>query len=208
VSASPSDRIRDARDDAERSTRRLRRAGGARVRIPDGPLRDAAVLVPFVRGAGGLLRLVLVRRSNHGIHGGQLAFPGGVVEPGDASLRTAALREAQEEVGLEPSAVEILADLPTIDTRVSGFRIHPFLARVSGPTIWRPDPTEIAEVIEAPVEDLLRPEAHGESWERLPEWPDPVRIAFYRVGQHRLWGASYHIVRPLLQRVVAGDWPL
>lgn len=172
------------------------------------PRRDAAVLVPFFRDAEGALRMVLVRRASGGVHGGQLAFPGGGVEPGDASRAAAALREAEEEIGLPPGHAEVLAALPTVDTVVSGFLIHPFLARVRRPAAWRPDPAEVAEVLEPRVDDLLVPGAHGESLERFPQWPDPVRIGFYRVGEHRLWGATYRIVQPLLPRVAAGDWPL
>jgi 8-oxo-dGTP pyrophosphatase MutT (NUDIX family) len=174
----------------------------------DPPLRDAAVLVPFLRDAEGALRMVVIRRSDHGIHGGQLAFPGGAVEATDASMRAAALRETEEEIGLDPARVEILADLPEVETRVTGYRIHPFLARARRPPAWRPDAGEIAEVIEVRVADLLDPGAHDHAWERFSNRPDPVRIAFYRVGGHRLWGASYRIVRPLLPRVAAGEWPL
>lgn len=180
----------------------------SRAPVPDGPLRDAAVLVPFLRDAAGDLRMVLVRRSDHGIHGGQIAYPGGVVEPGDATPRDAALREAEEEIGLDRAAVRVLAELPAVETRVSGFLIRPFLARVERPARWRPDPVEVAEILEPRVDDLMRPEAHGETWERFSEWPDPVRIGFYRLGTHRLWGASYRIARPLLPRVAAGEWPI
>ena len=58
------------------------------------------------------------------------------------------------------------------------------------------------------VSDLLRPGVHGESVERFPNWPEPVTIAFYRIGEHRLWGATYRILAPLLPRIAAGEWPL
>src|SRR3954466_720202 len=94
------------------------------------PLRDAGVLVPLYRDPAGDVRLIMIRRTEGGLHGGQLAFPGGVRDPGDASLRDTALREAEEEIGLDPDRVEVLAELPVMETRITGYRITPFLARV------------------------------------------------------------------------------
>ena len=167
---------------------------------------EAAVLIPLFRDAAGELRLVLVRRGEGGAHGGQLAFPGGKPDPGDGSLLATALREAHEEVGLDPASVEVLAELEPFETRVSGFRITPFLARIVPPPRWNPAPEEIAEVIEVPVAGLARPDSHGESLERFPESAEPVLIPFYRVGSHRLWGATYRILHPLVPRLLAGEW--
>jgi 8-oxo-dGTP pyrophosphatase MutT (NUDIX family) len=168
--------------------------------------RRAAVLVPVLRDAEGELRLVVIRRADHGVHGGQLAFPGGKVDSDDASPLAAALREAREEIGLDPSDVEILAVLSEIETRSSGFAISPFLARVRRPGSWQPDPAEVAEVIEARLKDLTRPEGQGESLESWPGSPEPHRIRYYRVGSHRLWGATYRILEPLVPRLLAGEW--
>jgi 8-oxo-dGTP pyrophosphatase MutT (NUDIX family) len=174
---------------------------------PPGPsLLEAAVLVPVFRDSGGALRLVLVRRAEVGIHGGQLAFPGGKRDPGDGSSLATALREAHEEIGLAPGSVTVLATLPVVEVRVTGYRIAPFLARVVTPPAWCPAADEVAEVLEARVADLARPEAQGESLERIPGWSEPVLIRYYRIGPHRLWGASYRIVEPLLPRLLAGEW--
>jgi 8-oxo-dGTP pyrophosphatase MutT (NUDIX family) len=97
----------------------------------------AAVLVPVFRDADGELRLVLVVRGARGVHGGQLAFPGGKQEPQDDSPLETALREADEEIGLAREDVEFVAGLEPVDTRTTGFRVHPFLARVHGPRRWR-----------------------------------------------------------------------
>jgi hypothetical protein len=105
-----------------------------------------------------------------------------------------------------PRRVEVLAELPVLETRTTNFRIAPFLARVTPPERWSPAPAEVAEVIEVKVADLVRPEAHGESVERFPTWPEPRTIGFYRVGPHRLWGATYRILQPLLPRLAAGEW--
>lgn len=169
-------------------------------------LQDAAVLVPVYDAPAGP-RMVFIRRSDHGIHGGQIAFPGGKREPGDPSLEAAALREAAEEIGLEPALAEILSALPPLTTFSSRFRIHPFLARVR-PATWRLQQAEVAEVLDVPVADLARPDLAGETYERFAGHDAPVRIEYLRVGGHRLWGATYRIVRPLVPRLLAGEWRL
>jgi 8-oxo-dGTP pyrophosphatase MutT (NUDIX family) len=90
---------------------------------PPTTLRESAVLIPVFRNAAGEATLVLVRRGSHGVHGGQLAFPGGKREPTDASLLATALRETEEEIGLPATAIEVLAALPPVQTRTSGFHI-------------------------------------------------------------------------------------
>ena len=176
--------------------------------VPERARIESAVLVPLYRDGAGALRLVVIRRAPGGIHGGQLGFPGGKPEPGDASPFATALREAEEEIGLPHSAVTRLADLPAVFTQATGYNIDPFLARIVRPPRWRLDPREVDEVLEPSLDELARPEAHGESLERLPRSDEPVRIAFYRIGPHRLWGASYRILHPLLPRLRAGEWAL
>jgi 8-oxo-dGTP pyrophosphatase MutT (NUDIX family) len=175
--------------------------------VPDAP-RQAAVLVPVFRDAAGDPRVVLVRRAEGGVHGGQLAFPGGMREPGDVSALDAALREAHEEIGLEPAAVQVLATLPIFETLTTGYRIEPFLARIARPAAWRPAPAEVAEVLEVRLADLARPEAHGETLKSFSDWPEPRRVPFLRVGPLELWGASYRILRPLVPRLLAGEWEI
>jgi 8-oxo-dGTP pyrophosphatase MutT (NUDIX family) len=169
-------------------------------------MQDAAVLVPVFRGGDGRLTMLIVRRTNFGVHGGQLAFPGGKPDDGDASMLETALRETREEVGIEEAAVEVLAELPVIETVTTGYRIYPFLGRIEPADDWWFDRREIAEVIEVAVEDIARPDAFGQSIETFPQYPDPIRIAYYRVGPHKLWGATYRIVAPLLPRLLAGEW--
>jgi 8-oxo-dGTP pyrophosphatase MutT (NUDIX family) len=175
---------------------------------PESEPRDAAVLVPVYRDVSGDARVVLVRRAEGGPHGGQLAFPGGARETGDASLLDTALREAEEEIGLERAAVTVLAELEPVNTRVSGYLVTPYLARIRRPERWRVDPLEVAEVLEPRLADLARPETHGEAMESFSGWLAPVKIGFFRVGPHRLWGASYRMFRPLLPRLLAGEWEI
>lgn len=168
--------------------------------------RRAAVLVPVFRDLRGELRVVLIHRAPGGIHGDQIAFPGGGAEPQDASLLATALRESEEEIGLDPSTVELLETLPVLMTRVTGFSIAPFLGRIVRPERWIPHPREIADVIEPLVSELADPAAHDEM--TLPYGPggSSRRFPFIHVAGHRLWGASYRILEPVLPRLLAGEW--
>src|SRR5207244_8562733 len=105
-----------------------------------------AVLAPLYRDADGRLRLVFIRRSPFGVHGGQIAFPGGRREPEDPDLLTTALREAEEEIGLDRTSVEVLATLPVIETIATGFRVAPFLGRLIGLHTWRRPAPETDEI--------------------------------------------------------------
>lgn len=171
-------------------------------------MRDAAILVPVYRGADGELHVVLIRRSEAGVHGGQLAFPGGKRDPADGSILDTALREGREEIGLDAERLEILATLPAVETRTTGFRVYPFLARVTAPRPWRPCAREIAEIIDLRLSELTRPDAHGIAIEQFPTWPAPQEVPFYRVGAYRLWGFSYRVLHPLMPRLLAGEWQI
>jgi 8-oxo-dGTP pyrophosphatase MutT (NUDIX family) len=178
------------------------------VRTTQKPRIDAAVLVPLYRDGQGEIQLVLIRRSQGGIHGGQLAFPGGKRDAGDPSMLAAALREVREEIGIGAERIDVLADLPVAETRSSGYLIYPFLARIVPPGAWRRNEREIAEIIAVRLADLARPEARGEALEQPPGGSEARRIPFLRVGTHRLWGASYRILHPLVPRLLAGEWTI
>jgi 8-oxo-dGTP pyrophosphatase MutT (NUDIX family) len=170
--------------------------------------RAAAVLVPVFRGARGQIRVVLIRRAESGTHAGQIAFPGGRRDPDDPGPVETALREAHEEIGLEPTRVEVLARLPEIVTNSTGYAIAPVLGRIDPPERWRPDSHEVAEVIEVDVADLARADAGGEALDLLAGWTPPYPMPFYRIGSHRLWGATYRILHPLIPRLLAGEWSI
>jgi 8-oxo-dGTP pyrophosphatase MutT (NUDIX family) len=171
-------------------------------------MREAAVLVPVYRAQDGELVVVLVRRAQGGAHGGHLALPGGQRDPSDADLAATALREANEELGLASGQVELLAALAVVETQTTGFRIAPFLARVTVLVPWRPQEGEIAEVVELPVAELARPEVRAEEVRAFPTWPAPRRIRLWRVGGHEVWGVTYRILEPLVPRLLGGEWPL
>ena len=170
---------------------------------------DAAVLVPVFRGPAGVLHLVMIRRTAVGVHGGQLAFPGGRLEPEDGgSMLETALRETKEEIGLERHRIKILEALPRVDTVSTSYRIHPFLSEIEHPGKWRKEPAEVDEVLEVRIDDLPHPDAYQLGTVQVPNWTGPRQIAFYQVGRDKLWGASFRIVRQLLPRLRSNEWAI
>ena len=170
-------------------------------------LRTAAVLLPVYRDADGELRVVLVVRADDGgMHGGQLGLPGGKPEAGDADLLATALREAEEEVGLPRETVEIVAELPPLDTQRTGWRVHPFVARVPADTPWRMQETEIVGILTPSARALADPDARG----RLPfsslRFPQPLIVDGIDVDGHVLWGMTLRMLDDALPRLLAGEW--
>jgi 8-oxo-dGTP pyrophosphatase MutT (NUDIX family) len=117
------------------------------------------VLMPLVMRADGL-HMLLTRRTEHlRDHAGQISFPGGRSEPGDADAAATALREAEEEVGLDPALAEVIGSLPTYTT-VTGFVVTPVLALVQPALTLRLDRFEVAEAFEVPLPFLMNPAHH------------------------------------------------
>ena len=115
---------------------------------------EAAVLVPVVNRAAGPQLLLTQRTAHLDDHAGQISFPGGRVEAGDASREDTALRETEEEIGLARGAVALLGRLPNYEIP-SGFRITPVVGWIEPPLVLKPDPFEVAAVFEAPLDYFL-----------------------------------------------------
>ena len=115
--------------------------------------KDAAVLVPLYRDP--LTAVFTERRADLPHHAGEISFPGGTQDEPDEDLRVTALREAEEEIGLPPSAVEIVGALPPVGTFVTGYRIFPFVGTIERGHVWRPAEAEVAEVLEFGLSDLV-----------------------------------------------------
>ncbi len=130
-----------------------------RFRLFDTPPRPAAVLVPIVDHRDGPA-VLLTRRTEHlSDHAGQIAFPGGRVEPADESVVHTALRETDEEIGLAPARVEVIGTLPDYLTG-TGYRIAPVVGLIEPGFTLRLDPFEVAEVFEVPLAFLMDPANH------------------------------------------------
>ena len=126
---------------------------------PQDNLTPAAVLVPLVDRPSGLTVLLTQRTAHLNDHAGQISFPGGRVEPDDPSHQAAALREAEEEVGLPPSHVEVIGTLDYYIVR-SGYRVTPVVGFVNPPFEVKPDPFEVAEVFEVPLSFVINTDNH------------------------------------------------
>ena len=158
-------------------------------KVEPGRRRAAGVLVPFFNRDERLQVLFIRRTDRVPTHKRQVAFPGGAAEPEDDSLLDTALREASEEVGIEPTAVTVLGPLQAFDTRVSDFVISPFCGYLPGPDpAFRPTDFEVEEVLEVPLDQLRDPETRH--WGLVPGFNLPIPLTYYKVGEAIIWGAS------------------
>lgn len=160
---------------------------------------QAAVLVPLFLSDGELHAVFTRRRDDLRRHAGEISFPGGRRDAADADLLATALREAEEEVGLPASEVEIVGALQPTPTIATGYAVYPFVGVISAGFAWTPSPTEVAEVIELPFSALRA----GYARRRLASRALPIRTDTYLVGQHLIWGATARIVADLFDRLVA-----
>jgi 8-oxo-dGTP pyrophosphatase MutT (NUDIX family) len=168
---------------------------------------DAAVLIPVYRSLDDELHIVMILRNPGGVHGGQIGFPGGKYDSADdETMLDTALREAREELGLAVAKEDVLAELPMEQTRTTGYRVFPYVARIAVPRQWRIAEREVAEVVDVKLRDLTRIGAHDKMIDRFPTWPKAEQVSFYQIGPHRLWGLSYRILQPVIPRLLAGEW--
>lgn len=161
--------------------------------------KTAAVLIPIFQYPEEL-KVLFTRRTAHlRHHSGQVAFPGGGVEPRDASLEETALRETREEIGLDPARVEVIGRLHDYHARVSGYRITPVVGVVTLPVELVPDPNEVDEIFEVPLEFLLDPTNHAQELRETQSGRRNVSVIEY--DGHRIWGATAAIVIELCRRL-------
>jgi len=160
---------------------------------------DAAVLLALYGWPEEPGLIFTERRADLRRHAGEISFPGGRRDPIDADLATTALREAQEEIALEPSRVELTGALPPVSTFVTGYRVYPFVGLVAHPAELglEPNPAEVETVLTFSLEVL------GEGYEmrRLVRRGVPIRTPTYEVEGQLIWGATARILGDLLARL-------
>lgn len=161
--------------------------------------RAAAVLVPVFED-GGEARVILTKRPDTlPSHQGEIAFPGGKAE-GDESLLEAALREANEEIGLVPAEVEVVAELDGLATVASRFSIAPFVGVLAARPVLHPHPAEVADVLEVPLSELLADGVFRE--ERWDLWESDRSVYFFDLPGETVWGATARILTAFLTHLV------
>ena len=179
-------------------------------RFPDG-LRDAAALV-LIYPVGGDAHLPLtVRAPDLRQHTGQVSLPGGRVDAGE-SIESAALREAAEEIAVEPSTVRVLGQLTPLHIPVSGFLLHPVVAVAGVRPDFRRAEREVARIIEAPMSLLSDPAiVREERWQREREGAmTPVDVPFFAIDGEKVWGATAMVLAEFLavwRGIAAGPGP-
>ena len=160
--------------------------------------KPAAVLVPIVERAEPMVLLTL-RTPELKSHSGQIAFPGGKIDAADASPLDAALREAEEEIGLDRQLIDPIGYLDLYLT-FSGFRILPTVARVSPDYHLTINPAEVVEAFEVPMEFLMQPDNHKRH-SRI--WKEGIERHYYAMpfGERYIWGITAGILRNLYERI-------
>jgi 8-oxo-dGTP pyrophosphatase MutT (NUDIX family) len=176
------------------------------VAYPDGyfnaPPEPASVLIPLFRDVDGW-RVLYIRRAEHerDRHSGQVAFPGGKLDAVDRDAHAAALREAQEEIGLDPAHVSILGNLKSYRT-ISNYLVTPVVAEINWPVPLVPDSREVSRVFSIPVAWLADPANHQVSWRTLRKGDAGVQVIhFQRYEGELLWGITAKLTVSLLNLI-------
>ena len=158
---------------------------------------EAAVLVPLYGYPDDPGLVFTERRHDLRRHAGEISFPGGRRDNDGEELRATALREAEEEIGLAPSQVEVVGALPPIGTFVTNYKVFPFVGLIGDDLRFEPNPTEVETVLAFKLAQLRE----GFAMRRLVRRGVPIRTPTYVVGEHLIWGATARILGELLQRV-------
>ncbi len=176
--------------------------GPDEARAAGGPEGGALILIYPLGGAPHLV--LTLRRPDLRVHAGQISLPGGRVEPGE-SPREAALREAWEELAIPPEGLDVLGMLTPIYIPPTRYLLYPTVAARAERPDFRPQPSEVAALIEAPVAHFV-----GGANRRVEIWDlrgEPRRVPFFEVGPHKVWGATAMILRELAAVWAGADLP-
>ena len=177
------------------------RTGERRPRVPEPgtDCRQAAVLLPIMLAPEGARGVYTLRTGGLRNHAGQVSFPGGSPEPQDISLLATALREAEEEVDLEPDLVEVIGELEDMYIPPSRFLVRPFVGILREETGLVLAPEEVEAIFSVSLEELMSPEAFKKVvWKREGR---PHEVPIFAVGGHEIWGATAAMTAGLLARL-------
>ena len=158
---------------------------------------EAAVLVPLFGYPDNPGLVFTERRHDLKRHAGEISFPGGRQDHPDESLLETALREADEEIGLAKTGVQIMGALPPIGTFVTSFKVHPFVGLIEPDLEFTPSPAEVETVLAFSVDELRE----GFAMRRLVRRGVPIRTPTYVIDGHLIWGATARILGELLRRL-------
>lgn len=159
------------------------------------PARNSGVLILLYPKGSGVSTILMERTIYKGVHSGQISLPGGKHEKGDADLIATALRESQEEIGVEPADVQVIGKLTPLFVPVSNFKILPVVGYVNYHPVFVPDPKEVNQLIEVDLADLFNP-----SCSKVEDLlRDNYRIAapYFEIGKYHVWGATAMILSEL-----------
>lgn len=187
------------RVDVDSVVGRLDRATLGRPLAPAFPnARPSAVLVALADGPSGA-EVLLTRRAEHlSSHRGEISFPGGRIDPGESPV-DAALREADEEVGLDPAEAIVVGELSHLNTVVSRSYIVPIVARLPGRLELEPASPEVERILWVPLGELVRPDTYRvERWGRHPT---DRELFFFELDDETVWGATAAMLVDLLRRL-------
>ncbi|MCU1400987.1 MAG: putative hydrolase, partial [Acidimicrobiales bacterium] len=157
--------------------------------------RPSAVLIALVDGPRGVEVLLTKRSKALRNHSGEISFPGGRIDPGETPVETA-LREAREEVGLDPQLVTVRGQLSNLSTVVSRSYIVPIVGVLTEHPTLAPHEPEVARILWVPLAELVRPQTFREEWWGTP--PLHRRMTFFELDDETVWGATAHMLRELL----------
>lgn len=152
--------------------------------------RESAVMVLFYPERDAWNLVLILRPPYEGVHGSQVSFPGGKLEPEDNSPEAGALRETQEEVGIEPGDVQLLGRLTEVIIPPSQFIVTPVVGFMEYRPNFVPDPREVAEVIEYPLDHLLRKEAIGRTQVDIAHRKMKLDVGYFDANGQTVWGAT------------------
>ena len=158
---------------------------------------EAAVLVPLFEDDDGPGLVFTERRHDLRRHAGEISFPGGRRDHPGEELHETALREAHEEIGLDPKSVELVGALPPIGTFVTNYKVHPFVGLIGDERALRPNPAEVESILHVHL-DALR---DAYEMRRLVRRGVPFKTPTYEVDRHLIWGATARILEEFFERL-------